>query len=132
MPQQEPDKPRRSAENKEDKKQRRQAKLSSKTRQLRLLAAEATKALASERLAEQEELLKIQEAVQQRSDRQWKYPSTEANRMNAARRAKPAGVRRKAYFLQEYKQGTLSEAAAARGRMMVAAAAIILMVPYCL
>ena len=135
MPQHAPDQPKRRQENREDKRQRRQTKLSSKTRQLRLLAAEAEKALTSERLAEQEGLLKIQEAVQQRSSRQWKYPASEANRnyrMNAARTAKSAGVRRKAYFMQDYRHGTLSEATAARGRMMVAATSIILMVRYCL
>ena len=96
------------------------------------MAAEAEQALASERLAEQEGVLKIQEAVQQRISRQWKYPASEANRMNAARTTKPAGVRRKAYFMQDYRHSTLSEATTARDRMMVAAAAIILMVPYCL
>ena len=46
-------------EDKESKKRRRQAMLSNKKRQLRLLSAEAAKALAKERLEEHEQLSQI-------------------------------------------------------------------------
>ena len=60
----------------------------------------------------------------------WKYPASETNRIDAAKGLKPAGVRRKVYFLQDYKQGISSAVMRAQRRLIVVAAAIILMVPY--